>query len=399
MKGKVLKISDYILEYSLYGMIFFIPISKAAIEIFFGLALAAFLIKKVIKPDFKFLLTPPHLLLLLFFMFSALSLFNSGPYFARGLEALIAKWLEYLLIFILIEDTLNNKKKIYIAAYLFLFMAILVCIDGLWQKFFIYDFLKHKELIKVDSGPSAISASFGHYNSFGSYLVIVISLILGFLIYQENKKLRSVLYFLTAIAGICLFLTFSRGSWLGIFFSLLLMMFLSERRKIPLFIVAVFFISVCLVPLIRERFMFIFQEGGDAGRFTIWQSAFKMIQENPFLGKGVGTFMNLFSKYMSMPLQIQYAHNSFLQVWAETGIFSLLSFLSFLVVVLSKGVQTFREKQDPLLLGLVCGVFGFLIHSFFDTQLYSLQLSVLFWAMLGLIAALNRASVCWQQEE
>ena len=37
--------------------------------------------------------------------------------------------------------------------------------------------------------------------------------------------------------------------------------------------------------------------------------------------------------------------------------------------------------------GLLAGLFGFLVHSFFDTNLYSLPLAVLFWAFAGLAAA------------
>ncbi len=36
---------------------------------------------------------------------------------------------------------------------------------------------------------------------------------------------------------------------------------------------------------------------------------------------------------------------------------------------------------------LLAGCVGFLAHSFLDTQLYSLQLSTLFWILLGMTAA------------
>jgi hypothetical protein len=40
--------------------------------------------------------------------------------------------------------------------------------------------------------------------------------------------------------------------------------------------------------------------------------------------------------------------------------------------------------------GLLAGCVGFLAHSFLDTQLYSLQLSALFWILLGMTAADTR---------
>ena len=43
-----------------------------------------------------------------------------------------------------------------------------------------------------------------------------------------------------------------------------------------------------------------------------------------------------------------------------------------------------KKYGNILLLGVMAGVLAFLVQSFFDTNLYSLQLVVLFWFMLGL---------------
>ena len=44
-----------------------------------------------------------------------------------------------------------------------------------------------------------------------------------------------------------------------------------------------------------------------------------------------------------------------------------------------------------VLTGLTAGYLGVLVHCFFDTQLYSFQLSFLFWMALGLTVALTNA--------
>jgi O-antigen ligase len=92
--------------------------------------------------------------------------------------------------------------------------------------------------------------------------------------------------------------------------------------------------------------------------------------------------MSYFAKYIPN-LGVMYAHNCYLQIWAEAGIFTLLSFLAFLVILLIKGIRAFRKNKSFILLGLICGILGFAVHSFFDTHLYSLQLSALFWLMSG----------------
>ena len=149
---------------------------------------------------------------------------------------------------------------------------------------------------------------------------------------------------------------------------------------------AFFLLAAIFIHGVRERMLFTFLPAGDANRFAVWKTALSIIKEHPFTGRGIGLFMTYFSLHRT-DLIPQYAHNCFLQIWTETGIFSLLSFLAFVWLILYKGVKSLRENLDPILLGLVCGASGFLVHSFFDTDLYSVQLATLFWAMLGLLSA------------
>ena len=115
-----------------------------------------------------------------------------------------------------------------------------------------------------------------------------------------------------------------------------------------------------------------------------------MIRDHPFVGRGIGTFMDYFHDYMPQ-FPTEYAHNCFLQIWAETGMFALLAFLGFCIILLGTGMKTFLRTNNYAVLGLVCGLFGFLVHSFFDTQLYSLPLSMLFWSAAGVLWAICRS--------
>ncbi|MFH1752917.1 MAG: hypothetical protein ABH875_01920, partial [Candidatus Omnitrophota bacterium] len=52
--------------------------------------------------------------------------------------------------------------------------------------------------------------------------------------------------------------------------------------------------------------------------------------------------------------------------------------------ILVCGIRAALRSSDLMLMGLVCGIFGFLVHGFFDNHFYSLQLSFLFWTLAGL---------------
>lgn len=401
MKDKILKISSYISEYAVYGLVLFIPISKAAAEIFAGFILFGFIIKKSIRSDFKFLKSWPNLFVALFISFSALSLLNSGPLIGKSLEALFLKWCKYIGMFLMIQDTLTTRKRINTAVTLILMASAVLAIDGFVQKYTGMDFLRHKELMKLNQVVPGIRATFDHYNSFGAYLSVVLSLVCSLLI---SRKLRSgyklpisALFILLAGA---LLLTYSRGSWLGFICALLLMLILSNNPKPFAYLFGMLVFLLMFSSEIRQRAVFTFQSAGDADRFLIWKAAFGMIKEHIFLGKGIGTFMDHFLRYVDTRVitVAQYAHNCYLQIWAESGLFSLLSFLGFLAALFASGIKYFKKSQNYILLGFICALLGFCAHSFFDTHFYSLQLAFLFWTTAGLVAALIRLEINQSRE-
>lgn len=387
MKEKFYNFFRFAGEFALYGLLFFLPISNALVESFACLALFGFIGRKLIKPDFRYLKFWPNIFLLLFLSFSALSLFNSGAYLKISLNALFGKWIQYLGICMIIQDGIN-QRIIKRAIVIFLFSATLAVFSGLSQYFFGVEFLRGRIMTGVINSSHAITSSFNHYNAFGGYLVVVLSLICALLLTNNYSRFKiNALSVLAILAAIALIFTFSRGSWLAMFISFVFMTILSRRnikRLIPVFIlIAVLF----LFPVFSERIFFTFKSGGDSDRFKYWLVALKMIKEHPFFGMGAGTFMANFSKYLPF-YNVAYAHNCYLQIWAETGVFSLISFMLFVSSFIYLVVKKFLASKDFLLLGLLSGAIGFLVHSFFETNLYSLRLAILFWVWVGLIFAL-----------
>lgn len=351
------------------------------------LMLVGFIGRKIIKPDLNYLKFWPNLLLLIFLLFSAFSLLNSGAYLHKSLHALFGKWLQYLGVYIIVQDTAGDKRIFNRALLLFLSSATLVVISGLSQYFFGVEFLRNRSIGYIDDKIKAVSSSFSHYNSLGAYLIVVLSLA-GSLLIAGNSfgLLEGSLLTVILLSTAALALTFSRGSWLAAIVSFIFVPIIAKKnlkRLIPVFILI---FIIFLFPLFHERFLLIFKAGGDKDRFLYWQAAIKMIQGHPFLGVGVGTFMANFTRYLPN-LFPAYAHNCYLQICAETGVFSLLTFLIFIGSFIYLGIKKFIVSKDYPLLGLLAGAAGFLVHSFFDTNLYSLNLVVLFWAWVGLIFA------------
>jgi len=391
LKEKLYDFFKFINECALYGLLFFLAISNALVESFVCLLFFCFIVRKIIKPDFKCFKFWPNFLLLLFWLLSALSLCNSFPYLKISLNALFGKWLQYFLICVLVQDIVYDYKTIKRAMTAFLLGASLAVFSGLSQHFFGVEFLRHKSKVDVLGGFQGVTASFNHYNAFGAYLVVVLSLTVALLLAGNHSRFKTrCLSIFAVLSTLALIFTFSRGSWLGMMVAFIFLVILSKRY--PKWFIPSLFITLVVSLLffsVRSRFFYSFQPGGDSERFRKWLVAISMIKEHPFLGMGVGTFMANFSKYLPADSPA-YTHNCYLQICSETGVLSLITFLVFVISLFYLGSKEFFKTKDYLLLGLLSGMAGYLAHSFFEVNLYSLRLAVLFWTWAGLIIAVIR---------
>lgn len=397
MKEKIAVLSDKFIFSCLCIVIFCVTFTNAGVEIFVCFAFLGFIIKKIfITKSWKDYVPrqKTNLAVIIFFIANALSLINSGKFFKVSLEALILKWLEYIALYFVAMDTINTKKRINIVAIIFLASAGLIGIDGLYQRITGFDFFRHRPMgLVVQNNTPAIICCFNHYNDLATYLVTLIPLVFCafFLLKNKNKLLSDILAIEMILLLSCLILTFSRGGWISIAVAFIFMVILAPKTRYYIYF-SVLLLSIILLLYIapRQRMLATFGEGGDATRFVYWEETFKMIKANPLLGRGVGDFMAKATDFGLNRIVGQYPHNCFLQIWAEAGIFTLLSFLWFIISLFISAIKTFKKCDNYLLLGALSGIFAFLAHSFLDTGLYSLRLAVLFWFMAGYVGAIIR---------
>ena len=379
-------------------LIFLIPISNAGIESCFGFIYLCFILRCIFRrPTFKaiktFFKNRINLALLVFYICIGLSMLMSGPLLKKSFHAWFFKWGEGFLLFYFAQVFLT-KKQIKLLMTVALFTCFIICLDGLYQRAFGVVFLRNLKLTKVNS--AAPRASFSHYNDFATYLIVMFFLLFGFLGYQKKWVLQIPLIFLIILVLTNLSLTYSRGAWLSLIITgLLLAIFFGNKRIkiISLLVISIFILLITNLPFAKQRFFLTFQSGGDANRFNMWKIAFLMFKDSPLLGQGIGQFMDHVNdpKYFErmggvMFQQGQYAHNCFLQILAETGALGFLSFLLFLGALLLRSYTKLKENTDFLFTGIFLAILAFLMHSFFDTQLYSLKLSILFWVLASFLA-------------
>ncbi|MCK5084310.1 MAG: O-antigen ligase family protein [Candidatus Pacebacteria bacterium] len=195
-----------------------------------------------------------------------------------------------------------------------------------------------------------------------------------------NSKLLYLILFTMLLAEL---LTFSRGGYIGMIAGIgvtiiLLWRYISFNKKVILGLVAgtsILFIMFSNQSIVN-RFLssFDFNEGSNTERIKNWNQGREVFSDNFFTGVGIGNY----SIYLYPTVEYRtpiYAHNLYLDIGAEMGIFALLVWLALIGITIWQLFKTGKKSEDVFLRALSFGLVGSLVwfsaHSFFDTPIYS----------------------------
>jgi O-antigen ligase len=224
----------------------------------------------------------------------------------------------------------------------------------------------------------AVNGPFNHNNGLATYLACALIVLLYWIFSNSTKIIKSTAL-ITFFSGIFILIyAYSRGGWIAFIFAIILLACCLKEFWFLGIALGVTLILGFKINLLKFLFF------KDAGRFELWAMSLRMIKLHPVLGNGIGTFMARFRSF-SPTGPISYAHNCYLQIWAEAGVISLALFLLFIFMLLIKGFLAYKKTKELVLAILVCAIAAYACHSFFDTTLFSSQLAFLFWSLMGLL--------------
>jgi len=256
-------------------------------------------------------------------------------------------------------------------------------------------------------------SAFGHANFAGQYLVTVIPLALSLAVWglaMRKKTLAlAVIACLAAFALVVyLGITFCRGAWVGTLAAIAVMLFFSpQRRRFVIGALVAIALLSALSPFIKDdegksmaqKFatMFDLKDRPIRFRFLVWGSSLRIIKDNP-QGAGLGNFRVIYAKYRTVQERqntgwdkiIFKAHNDYVQTFVELGVPGFAAFLWLIFVLFKMAGSLARKRADAFLravwLGLLGGIVGTLVHSFFSSNLQLPGSSYSFWLTLGAFA-------------
>lgn len=397
-RDRIIGFIDRMIFILFFPLIIFIPISNSGIEISFACIFLFVVARNLILPpsfeDIKeFLSDKINLSVLIFFICIGMSFFASGPLLSKSIRAWISKWGEGVALFY-IARTFLSRKQIRTLLLVFVGVTLLVGVDGFYQKLTGVDFLRGFEPNTI-RGVQPVKASFSHHNDFATFLIVMLFINMGILDSLKKTWQKIVAMAIIPVIIINIVYTYSRGAWLALLVVLIFLIFFIPEKKTKVILISLitaFLICLFVTPILRERFMFILQKGGDSGRYWRWQAAISIFKDSPLIGCGLGLFMDIFYKYTKAGYH--YAHNCYLQMLAETGLIGFMSFMWMMGCIFFTSLKVFKQELDKMSLGIFAGLTAFLIYAFFDTQFYSLKLSILFWLITAfLVGSLKREKV------
>jgi O-antigen ligase len=318
---------------------------------------------------------------------------------------LVCKLFQQVYTFFIIAERVNTRDRlIRVTGVLFLSMA-LVSADAIFQKITGRDFIRGYGLFG-DEG--SVQASFGNPNSLGSWISMVFPLAACFaffpwpahaLLLRISGRTRlfgkMLLCVLAAALFVSLLFTASRGAWAAVFIAILIISAAKKNWKV--FFGMLLFIAVALSVNAESRtYVNVFFNRNDAAipiRKVIWKEAVRVFADHPVTGSGMNTYSIVAPRYIKETGWNSggYPHNSYLQLAAETGILGLGSFMALIAVFAATVHRRLKIIPDGwrsgLLMSFASALAGFFFHSFFDNNIFSLQLAGMMWGFLGMSAA------------
>jgi O-antigen ligase len=126
------------------------------------------------------------------------------------------------------------------------------------------------------------------------------------------------------------------------------------------------------------------------GRLHFWEVAWQIFLHNPILGAGLDAFSISYTQFDTWNghQRVEQAHNDYLQILADAGILGFTCLAAFIYLLYQKGLQSINNTDDSFrrgtAIGALGGIFGILVHSFFDFPLRTSSNAFFFLAFAAL---------------
>ena len=126
-------------------------------------------------------------------------------------------------------------------------------------------------------------------------------------------------------------------------------------------------------------------------RLDYWRGAEAIARDHLWLGTGPGTFGSIYPKYKTaLSEEAQLAHNSFLEMWSDSGVIAFVVFALMWLVALKDGWKLVRHRPgDAAATAVYAATTGWVVHGLVDFDLYVPGVAMPAFLLLGTLQGLK----------
>ncbi|WP_404329439.1 O-antigen ligase family protein [Mesobacillus maritimus] len=304
-------------------------------------------------------------------------------------------------------------------------VSIFVSIYGILQHYSL-DFLPRNSSLRNYTGTYTF---FDNPNFFGSYLVLALLITVPLFLTAKNKKYETLYFSAITLAFISLIFSNTRSGYLGVFFGVVFVsvfVVLKQRdlwrkwtRLFATLALILILINITekghyfnrISSVVTESYSVATNQGtGHEGssRLFIWQNSLPLIKDYFWFGSGPDTFPFIFKStsderqryFGTSSINVDKAHNEYLQLAITLGTPALLTYLLFLIFILLKAFKAAKVtygRERILMYGLIGTIGGYLVQAFFNIS--TVPVAPIFWAVLGITLFKSSSIIKRQLEE
>ena len=297
----------------------------------------------------------------------------------------VLKYIEYFFIYFMVVNNVERRNQLRNLTIIILFTCLIVCIVGIAQ---------------IPSG-KRVSAPFegevGEPNTFGGYLALILSIVIGLFLYSQSPKLKISFAAFGIIIIIPFLYSLSRASWIALVPMVITLLIFSPKR---IFIVGCLITGLVLSPYflpksVEERIAYTFKEekgnpsvkigkiGLDpstSSRIISWQNVLKDYAKHPIFGYGITGYKFVDAQYF--------------RVLAEVGIVGMLAFLWMIYSLMKEVVKIYYKVEEKLYkglsLGFLVGIVAMLTHGIGANTFIIIRIMEPFWFLAGIVMVLPK---------
>lgn len=317
---------------------------------------------------------PPDYFFMAFIVWVCLSIIVAGTTYTL-VPIVLLRYTKWLVLYLLIRCTVTTPERLRSAALSTVVLVYVLVLEGIQHKLspngtnWAGQSLGWVDPAVLEAGGSGRTKWVGVFDGIGVFCVVYTNA-LPFVLQYASSGFRPLVTWLNRVGLVLLlvaiYFTGSRGGFLATLAVISLHLAVKYRVSVKMIAIASTVITLAFTAAPASLTQTKDSSNSAQNRVDVWAQGLQMLTNHPIVGVGRGNFVQHTRTII--------AHNSGVEILAETGIIGMFLWVSLIVATLRCGYLRFVDCESPLgkhvLAATILAVIGYIVSSLFVTLEY-----------------------------